>query len=283
MTAQSTVKNGTYKVKISSGTGIGDAFVVFEAFSPISEGRSVNYQNNDIVHLPTSILSYTNTSARHFEIAGKLVSRTPSEAMANSYYVDVIRSWALPDFGNSGATPPVLYLSAYYNKNINKVPCLLRSYGIAYPEDVDWIYINSDGTSLADPMPVICTIQVTLEEAYSPAQITKQNWRMTMLTINDVANKAPPFFVYGQPAGNYGGGQQPTIGQGDSTTGIGFTGIAQSNILTAGQISANISAAAKAQPATAPKLVASSTLQLAPSNFGSGSPLQSSSPTSMIA
>jgi hypothetical protein len=208
--------------------------VVFEASSQISEGRSVNYQQNDITHMPTDIWSYRNTAARHFEITGKLVSRTPSEAMANAYYVDVIRSWALPDFGNSGATPPILSLSAFYNKNINKVPCVLKSYGITYPDDVDWIYINTDGSQLNDPMPVICIIQVSLDEAYSPSQITNMDWQMTMLTAKDVASKAPPFFVYGQP-GYYDGGAQPTIGNGYSDTGGNFAGL---GTLTKSQINA---------------------------------------------
>jgi len=176
----------TYKIMISSGKD----FVIFEASSPVSEGRTANYQQNDITHLPTDIWAYKNTTSRHFNITGKLVCRTASEASVNSHYVDLIRSWTQPDFGNTGATPPILKFSAFLNKNMQNIPCILKSYSMSWPDDVDWIYVNADGTKLSDPMPVITTISVDLEEAYSPRQIKNKEWK-TKFAKND------GFFIYG--------------------------------------------------------------------------------------
>ena len=155
-----------YKVTLTSG---GES-VVFEASSPITESRASNYDGFGIVHLPTELWTYKNTGARHFAITGKIVSRNANEAQTNSYYVDLIRSWILPDFGGSGATPPIVKLSAYLNTNIREVPCILKSYGITFPEDVDWIFDGVGNSSAAGPvmsssaMPVICQIQVELED-----------------------------------------------------------------------------------------------------------------------
>ena len=160
----------TYKVSIS----VGEKQVIFEASTPIGESRSANYQGHNILHLPTDILAYQSTSSRHFSIAGKLVSRNSDEAAANALSVDLIRSWILPDFGKSGATPPIVKLKAFNNNNINNVQCVIKSYSINYPDDIDWIY-------RADiPMPVICMLSIELEEVYTPQQITNGKWRINL-------------------------------------------------------------------------------------------------------
>src|SRR5574343_353051 len=124
----------TYEVKISSSGGT----VIYEASSPIHESRNANYEGYNIVHLPTDIWAYRNTTGRRFTVPGKLVSRTPKEADTNAKYVNLIRSWLLPDFGGSGATPPLVYLSGYNNSNLNRVQCVVKSYSISWPDDVDW-------------------------------------------------------------------------------------------------------------------------------------------------
>lgn len=158
-----------YKVRITGGGG----YVRFEASSPVSESRVANYEGYNIVHLPTSLWAYRNTNGRHFSIAGKLVSRTPNEATANAGYLTTVRSWVLPAFGTSGATPPIVFLTAYDNKQINRVPCVVLSYNWTFPDDVDYIYATSE------PMPVIGMLTIELEEAYSAEQITAGAWKIS--------------------------------------------------------------------------------------------------------
>lgn len=159
-----------FKVTIVVGTNS----VIFQASAPISESRTANYDGYNIVHLPTDIFSYRNTSGRRFGITAKLVSRTPNEAGANSRYVDLIRSWVLPNFGGRGATPPIVKLSAFQNQNLQDVPCIIKSYTMNYPDDVDWITSGPEGSA----MPVITTITLELDEAYSPLQITGRAWKI---------------------------------------------------------------------------------------------------------
>jgi len=223
----------SYKVTIVSGK---DA-VWFEASAPITESRSANYTGHDIIHLPTDIWAYKNTTARSFQITAKIVSRNADEAKANSRYLDLIRSWVLPDFGNSGATPPIVKLSAFYNTNIDKVPCIIKSYSFGYPEDVDWIYAGAElnaGTGRnkkvgSSAMPVIMSITVDLSEAYTPAQITARYWKMSL-------SKGGGFVLGGanDDVTSSGGGKQQ-IGEGtltpnmiDLTGDSSFTGIASS-------------------------------------------------------
>lgn len=159
-----------FKVRLTGPEGR----IVFEASSPVSEQRQAVYSGFDIVHLPTNIHSYKNTSSRKWTITGSLVSRTKSEAQANGRYLDLARNWVLPDFGGSGATPPILRFFAYGNNNIKNRKAVLTSYDWNFPNDVDYIYTSTQ------PMPVIGTITLSLEEVYSAEEITNQAWKLSI-------------------------------------------------------------------------------------------------------
>lgn len=164
------VEPNGHKIKLKGPSGA----IVFEASSPVQEDRQATYQGFNIVHLPTSLHSYHSTTGRKFSITGKLVSRTPGEASANSRYLDLARFWILPDFGNTGATPPILKLTAYNNNNISNLQTILTSYSWSFPEEVDYIWA---GTS---PMPIIGNLTLNLEEIYSAEQITAGTWRINV-------------------------------------------------------------------------------------------------------
>ena len=150
----------------------GGSLVRFEASAPVSESRVANYEGFNIVHMPTSLWAYRNTNGRHFSISGKLVSRNANEAKANAGYLTTVRSWVLPNFGGTGSTPPIVFLSGYSNTYLTEVPCVVLSYNWTFPEDVDYIY----GTT--EPMPVIGMLTIEMEEAYSAAQITAGDWQI---------------------------------------------------------------------------------------------------------
>lgn len=159
-----------FKVRL---TGPGGQ-VVFEASSPLSEQRSADYAGYDIIHLPTSLISYRKTSARNFEISGKLVSRTANEATANAGILDLIRTWILPDFGSTGAAPPILTLYGYRNRNVDGRRVVLKSYSWSFPDDnMDFIFSGDQ------PMPIIGMLQIGLEEVYSAEEITQGAWKIT--------------------------------------------------------------------------------------------------------
>jgi len=112
------------------------------------------------------------TNLNNQETSGK------SNADINELYVDKVGTELL------GAPPEVLYLSAYSYaigpdpsqnasqpgtsvwqraQHINRVPVVINSLTIPYPNDVD--YINTtDGT----PMPIILNIDISLIETHSP-------------------------------------------------------------------------------------------------------------------
>ena len=205
-----------YKVMIKGGGGL----VRFEASAPVSESRAANYEGFNIVHLPTSLWAYRNTNGRHFSITGRLVSRTPNEAKANAGYLTTVRSWVLPNFGTTGSTPPIVFLTAYSNRQINAVPCVVLSYNWTFPDEVDYIY----GTD--EPMPVIGIITIELEEAYSAEQITNGEWSIS-------PQKGGSFSYVGVP-GSASSGGPGALEVNTSIFGKGFGGIAGSVIQAGG-------------------------------------------------
>ncbi len=217
-----------YKVRLVSVIGLANAFspgdinsVIFEATPGFTESGTVEYSQVQPVHMPGSIQTYKFTHARTFNITAHLISRNTADALKNMKYLQTLRSWRYPFFGNSGTTnatrkpaassvgqfngaspesriknstsdtnsellgapPEVLYLYAYSTSandkrsfetdsrvNINRVPVVLSSLQITYPEDVDYLPISITPTSKTEPFPVKMDVQLTLLEAHSPTE-----------------------------------------------------------------------------------------------------------------
>lgn len=157
--------------------------VVFDASATLAETRNATWDPYAIVHLPTTLQAYKYTSGRKFNITGKLVSRTAYEADQNADYLDLIRSWVLPDFGGTGATPPIVRLSGYRNGNVDNLKCVITAYSWTFPEDVDYIFTSRQ------PMPVIAQITVELDEIYSAYEVTQvYPWKISLGMSKSQAN-----------------------------------------------------------------------------------------------
>lgn len=86
-----------------------------------------------------------------------------------------------------GAPPEILLFSAYTDSttstvvsrgNIHRVPVVLTSLSITYPNDVSYVITSKRGTVDAlggVPFPTIMTISVELTESHSPSEASKFN------------------------------------------------------------------------------------------------------------
>ena len=222
-----------YKVRLVSVLGLNTAFssgdlnsVIFEVTPQFSESGNVEYTPVQPVHLPGGIQTYKYTHSRTFAISAKLISRNSADAIKNMKYLQTLRSWRYPFFGNSGtaelapknrngaatdinrkiqqikmsttesnssvellgAPPEVLYLYAYStsandkrdpgninNININRVPVVLTSLSITYPDDVDYIPASVSPTSKTEPFPIKIDVSINLVESHSPTEFERFN------------------------------------------------------------------------------------------------------------
>ena len=156
--------------------------VVFDASPTLSEDGNANYDGYNIVHLPTSLYAYRNSDGRRFGITGQFISRNEAEAKRNIAFLDLLRSWRLPEFGSTGATPPILKLYGYKNKNIDGRQVILNSYSFSFDSNTDYIY------TAKQPMPIIGAISIQLAEVYSAEQITAGKWKMDMSSQSGISN-----------------------------------------------------------------------------------------------
>lgn len=88
-----------------------------------------------------------------------------------------------------GAPPDVLYLYAYSagandlrgegpRVNINRVPVVMTSLDIVYPEDVDYIPVYSSGSgpnARTEPFPRMMDVTISLSETHSPREYERFN------------------------------------------------------------------------------------------------------------
>lgn len=174
-----TNKTEEHRVKLVN-TSHTDEEIIFNVRPQLNETRSANYSTVELLHHPSDILKYQKTSARTWSFSATLVSRTPEEAKQNLQYTNWIRAWVMPYYGEGtansikshssrlGAPPPILKLTAYGNQMIGPVPVVLESYDISWPADVDYIQTSYDDSAV--PFPVVLTINLSMKEAFSPAE-----------------------------------------------------------------------------------------------------------------
>lgn len=197
-----TLPSNQYWVKLVSAR-VPTRFVVFNTMPTIAESQAVNYSAMNPVHMPGTYNIYENTPSKTFEIGDlKLVSRNQQEARKNLERINILRAWTKPYFGSIevpggskineseaselkdylGAPPEVVLLSAYSDEknrgNIYKIPTILTSLSISYPNDVDYIPTSSsdsdDGLG-GVPFPTLLTISVSLTEQHSANEFEKFN------------------------------------------------------------------------------------------------------------
>lgn len=187
-----------YKVRLFAVRDFPSDYVIFEVSPTLSESRTVDYQGVNPVHMPGSIQVYKRSNSRTFSIGAKLVSRNQSQADANIKTLQKLRGWTMPYFGIGdhtdgadttsmlGAPPDVLYLYAYSNDhqsedgtrgkvedgamnvNLKKIPVVITSMSLDYPEDVDYI-----PTSSGEPFPIKMEVKIDLAETHSPVGYEK--------------------------------------------------------------------------------------------------------------
>lgn len=165
---------GRFKVRLVSVIGLNTAFtegdinsVIFEVSPTLSESGGVEYSQNSPIHNPGSIQVYKSTNSRNFTISAKFVSRNTQDAYRNIQYLQTLRAWRFPYFGQSltsnnqqsttGSVPT-------YNGNKSDLPTDSVEL-LGAPPEVLYLYgystskndSRSSGTGNLNRIPVVMT------------------------------------------------------------------------------------------------------------------------------
>ena len=163
--------------------------VIFDVMPVVSVNSQASYESMTPVHAPGSFQVYEKSPSLTFSVSEvKLVSRTPQEAWRNLKYLNILKSWRMPFFGQNaypqymGAPPEVLLFSAYSiggnsrRGNINNVPVVMTQLDYTYPNDCVYIPTANNGDDISNtPFPTIMTLNIALSETFSASDIEKFN------------------------------------------------------------------------------------------------------------
>ncbi len=148
---------------------LGETTIRFIDQPALTESRSARYQPESLLHAPEAFNAYEGTDQREFQIEGRFFCQNEGDVEANNAILHVLRSTVMPDYNRTGAPPTPVRLFAYGKHNIHSLPCLVKTYTMNYPNDVD--YIVSNQTQGDVTMPVIFTLSVTLAEQHSISEL----------------------------------------------------------------------------------------------------------------
>jgi hypothetical protein len=178
--------NQDYKVSLTSQQEA-DEVLYFEVMPEITENRSVGYEAVSTAQSPGAFQKYKGTESTQWQLNATFVSRTTAEATQNLAYINMLRGWTMPYFGENtavaypnklGAPPPVLLLDGYRSAGIvGPMPVVLTSLSWNWPRDVDYIPANEvvgmDDSDAQIPFPVVMTVAMQLVEALSTEQMNQ--------------------------------------------------------------------------------------------------------------
>jgi hypothetical protein len=187
----------TYLVTLTDAEGFE---VVFQILPEIVENRTVEYEAVAPPQFPGAFQKYKGTSSVQWSVNATLVCRTTNEATINLLYLNRLRGWTMPFFGDLmaqsdkfkdkiGAPPPVLTFHGLRTNIIGPVPVVITSLNWNWPRDVDYIPARKitdygidekTGTDLSGfpkiseeatvPFPAVISIAIQLVESFSTSQ-----------------------------------------------------------------------------------------------------------------
>jgi hypothetical protein len=160
--------------------------VEFDAMPEVQEIHSAEYEALAAPQMPLEFQKYKGTKSIQWQINGTFTCRTRNEAARNYIYLNNLRGWTKPYFGEEqrkqfggdngnrgklGAPPPVLKFSGWRGL-VGPVPVVVTSLNWNWPKDCDWIptgMFDPDGKEI--PFPTVMNINIALVESFSPEQV----------------------------------------------------------------------------------------------------------------
>lgn len=175
-----------HMVRLTEQEGIdGSPYTLYFYVMPeVVEARNVSYEAVAPPQFPGAFQKYKGTDSVQWTINATFVCRNTAEATRNLEYLNVLRAWTKPFFGETtgqqypdklGAPPPVLILEGFKSKIVGPVPVVITSLNWNWPRDVDYIPAESDGELI--PFPTVMQIAIQVVESYSTDEFNKFSLR----------------------------------------------------------------------------------------------------------
>jgi hypothetical protein len=167
--------NTDHKVKLEASSGV----IEFDNMPEVNENRNVEYEALQTAQLPGEFQKYRGTRSTSWTITAVLTARTRAEANKNYMYLNILRGWTMPYFGEKqinqfpgklGAPPPIITFSGWRGI-VGPVPTVITVASWSWPKDCDWLPTGvMDDQQQEIPFPSVMNISINLVESFSPEQ-----------------------------------------------------------------------------------------------------------------
>lgn len=138
-------------------------------FNPtILFGNSANYSTVHPVHTNYPFYAYENSQVDAITVAGEYYSQNQEDAKYWIAVLHFLRTMTKMFYGggeNSGTPPLMTRLNGYGKHVLNNIPCVITTFSVDLPSDVD--YIQVDINNEANYVPTRAQVNVTLQPLYS--------------------------------------------------------------------------------------------------------------------
>lgn len=160
---------------------IDGVLVEFLVMPGVVENRTVGYEAVGIAQAPGSFQKYKGTESTTWAINATFISRTSDEATLNLKYLNILRAWTMPFYGENtkaayptrlGAPPPVLMLRGLRKSIIGPMPVVITSLSWEWPKDVDYIPARL-GSASNIPFPTVMQFAINCVESLSTTQFNQ--------------------------------------------------------------------------------------------------------------
>jgi hypothetical protein len=199
---QANKEDQTHLVTLTDDEGFS---VIFRVLPEIVENRSVEYEAVQPPQFPGAFQKYKGTASVQWSVNAIFVCRTTDEATENLKFLNRLRGWTMPYFGEFmsqtdafkdkvGSPPPVLTFRGLRTNIIGPVPVVITSLNWNWPRDVDYIpankltdssitesgvdltgTINEDLNSPTVPFPAVISVAIQLVESFSVSEFNGFN------------------------------------------------------------------------------------------------------------
>lgn len=161
-----------------------DNGIIFPFTPTINYQHQTEYSQYDLVHTNYAINSFVKSRPGNIQISAQFHHQTIDEAVYTVGVIHFLKVCSKMNFGindrDAGTPPPLLSFSAYGPINFQNVPVFIGNYSFSYPEDVDYVNVNTSVGNVQ--LPVSMTISIDLIPHYSP------EFTSSKFTINDLAS-----------------------------------------------------------------------------------------------
>ena len=144
---------------------------------------TANYHIHEAQGMNYPILSYINSTPPNFPVTSDFTANNIDEARYILAVMTFLKVMTKSEFGDTavgrgvaGAPPPVLLFEYLGDHGFNKVPVVIRSYTMEYPDTVDYVPVVTklQGKETVTYVPTATNIMIDLAVSYTPAKMRKR-------------------------------------------------------------------------------------------------------------